>query len=131
MAIARFENITVKNLTFGSNSFGEQSTTQTEWFKTRARVHAVKNHIRISDKYRVYSDIVEFTLNYTPNTLSIINNQNLYSINWKNKTHRFLLISLFVLIEKKRKKITEIEDNKLIGKDLAESYSDILKISDM
>jgi len=83
MAIARFENITVKNLTFGKNSFGEQSTTQTEWFKTRARVHSVKNYIRISDKYRVYSDVVEFTLNYTPNTLNIINNQNLYSINWK------------------------------------------------
>jgi hypothetical protein len=84
MAIARFENISVKSLTFGINSFGEQSTTQTVWFQTRARVHSVKNHVRISDKYRVYSDIVEFTLNYTPNTETIINNQHLYSINWKN-----------------------------------------------
>jgi len=84
MAIARFENIRVNSLTFGKSSFGEQSTTITKWFDTRARVHSVSNHVRISDKYRVYSDIVEFTLNYTPNTREIVDNQNLYSINWKN-----------------------------------------------
>lgn len=84
MAIARFENITVNNLSFGASSFGEQSTTITKWFTTRARVHSVANHVRIADKYRVYSDVVEFTLNYTPNTKTIIDNQNLYSINWKN-----------------------------------------------
>jgi hypothetical protein len=84
MAIARFENITVNNLSFGQSSFGEQSTTITKWFATRARVHSVANHVRIADKYRVYSDIVEFTLNYTPNTKTIVDNQNAYSINWKN-----------------------------------------------
>lgn len=84
MGIARFENITVNNLSFGQSSFGEQSTTITKWFDTRARVHSVANHVRITDKYRVYSDIVEFTLNYTPNTKNIIDNQNLYSIKWKN-----------------------------------------------
>jgi hypothetical protein len=84
MAIARFENIRVNQLTFGASSFGEQSTTITKWFDTRARVHSVSNHVRISDKYRVYFDIVEFTLNYTPNTRTIVDSQNLYSINWKN-----------------------------------------------
>jgi hypothetical protein len=84
MSIARFENITVNQLTFGKSSFGEQSTTITKWFDTRARVHSVSNTVRISDRYRVYADIVEFTLNYTPNTKEIINNQNLYSIKWKN-----------------------------------------------
>lgn len=84
MAIARFENITINNLAFGQSSFGEQSTTITKWFETRARVHSVANHVRITDKYRVYSDVVEFTLNYTPNTRTIIDNQNLYSIKWKN-----------------------------------------------
>lgn len=84
MAIARFENIKINNLTFGKSDFGEQSTTQTLWFVTRARVHSVANSVRIADKYRVYSDIVEFTLNYTPNTKSIVDNQNAYSINWKN-----------------------------------------------
>jgi hypothetical protein len=83
MAIARFENITVNSLTFGKSTFGEQSTTQTLWFQTRARVHAVANNVKISDKYRVYSDVVDFTLNYTPNTKTIIANQNLYSINWR------------------------------------------------
>lgn len=88
MAIARFENITVNRLTFGASSFGEQSTTITKWFVTRARVHSVSNHVRISEKFRVYSDVVELTLNYTPNTKEIIDNQNLYSINWRNKDWR-------------------------------------------
>jgi hypothetical protein len=83
MGITRFENITVKSLTFGESDFGEQSTTQTTWFQTRARVHSVANHVRIADKYRVYSDIVTFTLNYTPNTKEMVDNQNLYSINWR------------------------------------------------
>ena len=83
MAIARFENITVNNLTFGQSAFGEQSTTQTLWFITRAKVHSVANNVKITDKYRVYSDVVEFTLNYTPNTKTIIDNQNLYSITWR------------------------------------------------
>ena len=83
MAIARFENITVNSLTFGKSTFGEQSTTQTQWFQTRARVHSVANNVKISEKYRVYSDIVDFTLNYTPYTKEMIDNQNLYSINWR------------------------------------------------
>jgi hypothetical protein len=83
MAIARFENITVNNLTFGKSAFGEQSTTQTLWFATRARVQSVANSVKISDRYRVYSDIVNFTLNYTPNTKTMIDNQNMYSINWR------------------------------------------------
>ena len=84
MAIARFENITVNRLTFGVSTFGEQSTTITQWFQTRARVHSVANHVKISEKYRVYSDVVDFTLNYTPNTKEMIDNQNLYSIKWRN-----------------------------------------------
>ena len=83
MAIARFENISVNNLTFGQSAFGEQSTTQALWFQTRARVHSVANNVKITDKYRVYSDIVEFTLNYTPNIKLIVDNQNAYSITWR------------------------------------------------
>ena len=83
MAIARFENLAINNLTFGQSTFGEQSTTQTLWFTTRGRVHSVANHVKIADKYRVYSDVVEFTLNYTPNTKAIIDSQNLYSITWR------------------------------------------------
>lgn len=88
MAIARFEEITVKSLTFGKSDFGEQSTTQTVWFKTRARVHSVANSLRISEKYRLYQDVVNFTLNYTPNTKEMVDNQNLYSINWRGKDWR-------------------------------------------
>ena len=88
MAIARFENITVNQLSFGASGFGEQTTTETEWFKTRARVHSVANHVRINEKYRVYADVVEFTLNYTPNTKEMVDNQNLYAIVWKGFSWR-------------------------------------------
>jgi hypothetical protein len=88
MAIARFENITVNNLTFGASAFGEQSTTQTKWFVTRARVSSVANSLKIADKYRLYQDLTNFTLNYTPNTKLMVDNQNLYSIVWRGKDWR-------------------------------------------
>lgn len=88
MAIARFENITINNLTFGKSDFGEQSTTQTVWFQTRARVSSVANSLKIADKYRLYQDLTNFTLNYTPNMKEIVDNQNLYSITWRGKDWR-------------------------------------------
>jgi hypothetical protein len=88
MAIARFENIKINNLTFGKSAFGEQSTTQTLWFDTRARVASVANSLKIADKYRLYQDLTNFTLNYTPNMKTIVDNQNLYSITWRGKDWR-------------------------------------------
>lgn len=84
MAITRYENIVVNNLTFGKSDFGEQSTSITKWFETRARVTDVNNSVRISEKYRTYSDLAEFTLNYTPNTKRMVDAQHLYSIKWRN-----------------------------------------------
>lgn len=83
MGIARYENIVVNNVTNGVNVYGEQTTTITKWFDTRARVGDVHNNLRIADRYRVYSDLVNLTLNYTPNTKEIVDNQNLYSITWR------------------------------------------------
>lgn len=88
MTIARFENIAVNNLTFGKSDFGEQSTTQTEWFKTRARVSDVANSVKIADRYRLYQDLVQFTLNYTPNMKAIVDHQQLYSITWRGNDWR-------------------------------------------
>lgn len=88
MAIARFEQITVNNLTFGESDFGEQSTTQTKWFDTRARVTDVANSLKISDKYRLYQDLTNFTLNYTPNIKQIVDGQNLFSITWRGADWR-------------------------------------------
>lgn len=82
MAIARFEQITVNNLAFAKSDFGEQNTAQTPWFRTRARVQSVANSLKISEKYRLYQDVVNFILNYTPNTREIIRNQNLYSVSY-------------------------------------------------
>lgn len=88
MAIARFENIKINNLTFGKSDFGEQSTTQTLWFETRARVASVANSLKIADKYRLYQDMTNFTLNYTRNMKTIVDNQNLYSITWRGHDWR-------------------------------------------
>ena len=88
MAIARFENIAVNNLTFGISAFGEQSTTQTKWFDTRARVSSVSNSLKIADKYRLYQDLINFTLNYTPNAKLMVDQQNLYSITWRGNDWR-------------------------------------------
>lgn len=88
MAIARFENIKINNLTFSKSDFGEQSTTQTLWFETRARVSSVANSLKIAEKYRLYQDLTNFTLNYTPNMKTIVDNQNLYSITWRGKDWR-------------------------------------------
>tara|TARA_R110000822_G_C14935584_1_gene453067 strand:+ start:144 stop:488 length:345 start_codon:yes stop_codon:yes gene_type:complete len=88
MAIARFENIAVNNLTFGVSAFGEQSTTQTKWFDTRARVSSVANSLKIADKYRLYQDMINFTLNYTPNAKAMVDRQDLYSITWRGNDWR-------------------------------------------
>lgn len=88
MAIARFEKIIINNLTFGQSDFGEQSTTQTKWFESRARVSAVANSVKIADKYRLYQDIIDLTMNYTPNTKLMVENTHLYSITYRGKDWR-------------------------------------------
>ena len=83
MAITRYENIVVNNVVNSVDSFGAYTTDIVEAFKTRALVSDVANSLRISERYRVYSDLVNLTLNYTPNTRDMVDNQNLYSINWR------------------------------------------------
>ena len=88
MSIARFENLAVNNLTFGTSAYGEQSTTQTKWFDTRGRISDVANSVKIADKYRLYQDLVHITLNYTPNVKLMVDSQNLYSITWRGHDWR-------------------------------------------
>ena len=88
MSIARFENINVNNLTFTKSDFGEGATVQTLWFATRARVASVANSLKIADKYRLYQDMINFTLNYTPNMKLIVANQYAYSITYRGQNWR-------------------------------------------
>lgn len=88
MAIVRYENISVNNVTNGVNAVGEYTTTITNWFDTRGLVHDVANTLRISERYRIYSDLVQITLNYTPNVKAMVDDQNLYSITWRGKEWR-------------------------------------------
>jgi hypothetical protein len=88
MTIVRYENIAINNVANGVNSIGEYTQTITKWFDTRALTHEVANSVRISERYRVYQDLVNFTINYTPNTKEIVDNQNLYSITWRGHDWR-------------------------------------------
>jgi hypothetical protein len=88
MAITRYESIVVNNVVNGTNDIGEYTTTITPWFNTRGLIHDVANSLRISERYRAYTDLVSITLNYTPNTREMVENQNLYSITWRGNEWR-------------------------------------------
>ena len=90
MAIARYENVVVNNVTNGLSVYGEQTTTITEWFITRGQVKDVRNSVRISERYRVYSDLVELKFNYTPNMKQIVDDQNLFSFIWREYDWRIV-----------------------------------------
>jgi hypothetical protein len=88
MTIKRYENVTIRNVINGINSLGEYTTTTTDWFESRALVNDVSNTLLISEKYRLYSDLVQFMFNYTPNMKTIVDEQNLYSFFWRGKDWR-------------------------------------------
>lgn len=88
MAITRYENASVNEVTNGVDSYGEYTTTITPLFTSRALVSDVANSLRIADRYRVYQDLVNLTFNYTPAIKRIVDNQNEYSITWRNKDWR-------------------------------------------
>ena len=90
MGIARFENIDVNDVTNSINVYGEQTTTIALRFRTRAKVADINNNVRISERYRVYSDLVNLTLNYTPNTKLMVDQQNLFSITWRDYDWRII-----------------------------------------
>lgn len=88
MAIARFENVDVNTLTFGVNAYGEGSSTITKKFTGRPLIQDVKNSLAITERYRVYQDLISMKFNYTPWMKDIVDNQNLYSITWREKDWR-------------------------------------------
>ena len=88
MPIVRYENLVVNTVSNGVSAVGEQTTSVTRWFETRGLVHDISNSLRISERYRAYSDLVSITLNYTPNVKQMVDSQEGYSITWRNKDWR-------------------------------------------
>lgn len=86
--IVRYENVVINNVTNGVNDVGDQTTTETVWFTSRALTNDVANSLRIAERYRVYSDLVSLTFNYTPNMKLIVDNQDKYSFTWRNNNWR-------------------------------------------
>lgn len=88
MAIVRYENVDINRLTFGVDAFGEYTTTTTLWFVGRPVVSEVRNNVAITERYRIYSDLISFKFNFTPNMRTIIDDQNLYSITYRGNEWR-------------------------------------------
>lgn len=86
--VLRVDQITINNLTFGLTNLGEQTTTETAWFQTRAKTKSVHNRIRTLEKFRQYDNMIEFTVNYTPNMRTISDAQEAYSISFRDKSWR-------------------------------------------
>ena len=72
MGIVRYENLSINNVVNGVNSLGEYTTTTNKWFDTRGLVHDIANSLRITERYRAYSDLLQVTLNYTPNIKRVV-----------------------------------------------------------
>lgn len=83
MAIARYENVTINTVTNGVDAFGQYTTSITPKFTSRGLIADVSNSLRISERYRLYQDLVNVTFNYTPNIKLIVDNQQEYSITWR------------------------------------------------
>ena len=52
MAIARYENITVNRVSNSVDAYGQQTTSLSKWFDTRARVQDVHNNTQITKETR-------------------------------------------------------------------------------
>lgn len=88
MSIARYENVTINNVTNSVDDLGQYTTTITPWFQSRAVVKDVSNNLRIADRYRAYQELVNLTFNYTPNMKSIVDNQDQFSLTWRGQEWR-------------------------------------------
>jgi len=82
MAITKFETVEVNDLSFATSSYGETQTTKTLKFTSRPLISEVRANVATSEKFRIYSDLVQMKFNYTPNTRDIVDNDNLYSITY-------------------------------------------------
>jgi len=88
MGIVRYEKVQVYNLTFATNAYGETVTTETIKFESKPLVQQVKASLAITEKYRVYNQLINFIFNFTPYTSEIAENQNAYSIKWRDNDWR-------------------------------------------
>jgi hypothetical protein len=88
MAIKRYENVDVNDLTFGTNTYGENVTTITKKFTGRPLISSVKNSLQITKDTRIYQDLINFKFQYTPWMQAIVISQNLYSFTWRSQEWR-------------------------------------------
>jgi hypothetical protein len=88
MGIARYEDVNVYTLSFTTNAYGDTVTIKTLKFNSKPEIRTVKNDLRITDKYRVYTGLIYMVFNFTPYTRDMYDFQNLYSITWRGHDWR-------------------------------------------
>lgn len=86
--VARYENVDVYGLSFTTTAYGETTTIKTLKFSSKPEIQQVKNNLLITDKYRVYAGLINLKFNFTRYTRDMYDNQNLYSIIWRNHDWR-------------------------------------------
>ena len=84
MGIARYEDVQVFNLTESTSDYGETITTESLKFASRPLVKEVKTNLTITDKYRLYQNLIYFTFSYTPYTRDMADTQHAYAVKWRN-----------------------------------------------
>lgn len=88
MAITRYETVTFKTVTQSVDTFGQYTTSMTPWFTCRALVSNVGNNLRISERYRSYHNMLNMTLNYSPNVRTIADTQHAYTVEYRGLDYR-------------------------------------------
>lgn len=90
MSITRFEPVTVQAVARSIDANGEAVSTLTTVFLTQGRIRDVKNSLKLNELYRLYGDWVNIQMNVTPNTLAIVEAQENFSLQWRDRSWRIV-----------------------------------------
>jgi hypothetical protein len=86
--IKRYEPIVFNQVTRNVDSYGDATVTETVFFRTAGLIFDIENELRLQEQYRLYADFLNVRVSYTPNTVLIAEDQENYSITWRNLSWR-------------------------------------------
>ena len=89
--VAKYETVQCNLISRQPNVAGSNVASYLPFFKSRGLIEDVKDSLRLQKEgHRIYDDYLRVTLNYTPNTRAIWNNQENYCFVWRTKTWRII-----------------------------------------
>ena len=90
MTIQKFEQVIVNRVTRNVDSFSDNTELLSLWFATRGHIHDIRNPLKLKEFYRQYTSFLDITLNYTPNTYLIGQDNSAYAFNVRTKDWRVI-----------------------------------------